>query len=188
MKKHLITLLLALTCSITPTLAQAHESCTDTNTSIHIAPRGYRGTVEIAPIALSVEGLAMKFNTTHGFQFNHNLFLGGGLGIVTYYNSDKIDIPVYIAIQSNVGEKMAQFTYGGRLGVSVYSKHYGTDPENIPHETVSEGAGPLYLNLNLGLRLGFSPQYAMTIKPELEVIYWGLPSLNFGINVGFEFR
>ena len=52
---------------------------------------------------------------------------------------------------------------------------------------ISEGFGGLYFNFNLGLRLGFTPQYAMTIKPQLEFLYGGFPTLNFGLNFGFEF-
>lgn len=192
MKKFLITSLLLILCSIA-TMAQdestsAVENATiEEQTSLYMATRGYRGTAEVSPLTVSIGGLAFKFGTTHGFQFNHKLFLGGGVGVIKYYNNDEIDIPVYIAIQSNVGKNMAQFTYGGRLGISVYSKHYYLVVNNQPTTTVSEGPGPLYFNFNLGLRLGFTPQYAMTIKPELEVIYCGYPLANLGLNLGFEF-
>ena len=33
----------------------------------------------------------------------------------------------------------------------------------------------------------FTPQFAMTIKPQLELLLGGFPTLNVGIGFGFEF-
>ncbi|MBR4070785.1 MAG: hypothetical protein IKK16_06275, partial [Bacteroidaceae bacterium] len=90
-------------------------------TNKHLAPRGYRGFVEFSPHFLG--NFAFDLHTIHGYQFKHGLFVGGGIGY--YLRFDDIYtqyLPVYAAIQSNVGEKLAQFTYGGRLGFVVYSK------------------------------------------------------------------
>ena len=69
----------------------------------------------------------------------------------------------------------------------LYTKHEYTDPADPTITEIIEGTGGLYFNLNLGLRLGFTPQYAMTIKPQLELLLGGFPTLNFGLNFGFEF-
>lgn len=149
----------------------------------YMARKGYKGSVEVTVVATTYP---VKVTTTHGYQFSHSLFVGGGVGVNwdSRKNGD-IDVPIYAAIQSNVGKKMAQFTYGAKVGVTAYSKH--TFINSMGMEETSQGFGGLYFNINLGLRLGFSPQFAITIKPDLELIYWGLPSLNSGINVGFEF-
>ena len=165
-------------------------SATETSvTTKHMARRGYRGMVEFAPFTLSTSGLTLNLSTTHGYQFNHNLFVGGGIGLYSYIFSQagETDVPLYIAIQSNVGEKKAQFTYGARVGTMLYTKHEYTDPADPTITEINEGTGGLYFNLNLGLRLGFTPQYAMTIKPQLELLLGGFPTLNLGIGFGFEF-
>ncbi len=186
--KRILSLMLVAICCIGIATAQEAPQTTqqaETPTSKYMAAQGYRGLVELAPLTLSTSGATLKFNTIHGYQFNHSLFLGGGIGIFARYNSDVTDIPVYVAIQSNVGEKLAQFTYGARLGMSAYSKHYYVDA--FGKDQCYEHFGALYLQFNLGLRLGFTPRHALTIKPELEVVYWGLPTIQLGLGFGFEF-
>ena len=175
----------------TPDEVKNIETPSATETSVttkHMARRGYRGMVELAPFTLSTSGPTLNLSTTHGYQFNHNLFVGGGIGLYSYIFSEvgETDVPLYVAIQSNVGEKMAQFTYGARAGIMLYSKHEYLDTTTGITKT-NEGFGGLYFNLNLGLRLGFTPQFAMTIKPQLEFLYGGFPTINSGISFGFEF-
>ena len=189
--KRILSLLLIVACSMCIALAQETSGLkpsTELNVSQYTAPRGYRGFVELAPVTLSSSGLTLNLSTTHGYQFNHHIFLGGGIAYYTYLFSQygETDVPLYIAIQSNVGEKLAQFTYGGRAGILLYSKHEYMNQETYKSE-ISEGFGGLYFNFNIGLRLGFTPQYAMTIKPQLELLLGGFPTLNVGIGFGFEF-
>ncbi|MBR5002367.1 MAG: hypothetical protein IKY13_02505 [Bacteroidaceae bacterium] len=189
--KRILSLMLVAICCIGIATAQETsglQPTTELNVSQHTAPRGYRGFVELAPITPSTSGATLNLSTTHGYQFNHNFFLGGGIGYYTYLFSQygETDVPLYIAVQSNVGEKMAQFTYGGRAGILLYTKHEYMSQETYTSE-IAEGFGGLYFNFNLGLRLGFTPQYAMTIKPQFELLLGGFPTLNVGIGFGFEF-
>ena len=189
--KRFFSLMLIIACSMGIAFAQETsglQPTTELNVSQHTAPRGYRGFVELAPFTLSTSGATLNLSTTHGYQFNHHFFLGGGIGYYTYFGqSGETDVPIYIAIQSNVGESMAQFTYGARIGTMLYTKHEYTNSADPTITEIDEGTGGLYFNFNLGLRLGFTPQYAMTIKPQLELLLGGFPTLNVGIGFGFEF-
>ena len=153
-------------------------------TNKHLAPRGYRGFVEFSPHFLG--SFAFDLHTIHGYQFKHGLFVGGGIGY--YLRFDNIYtqyLPVYAAIQSNVGEKLAQFTYGGRLGFVVYSKSdYIND---VGRPVLVEGFYGCYGQFNLGLRLGFSQDFAMSIKPETELMIGLGININLGLKIGFEF-
>ena len=146
----------------------------------YLASRGYRGFVDITP-----SWGFIGFNTMHGYQFSHNFFLGGGIKYIVDFNGDDHDLPLYVALQGNFGQKKAQFTIGGRLGLLLYSKHDYLSPEG--EILISNGFGGFYLNLNMGVRVAFSSDYAMTIKPEMEMCYWGFPSIYPGISLGFEF-
>ena len=184
--RRILSLMLIVTCSMGIALAQ--ETSTNNIEKTHTARRGYRGAVELAPFTLSTCGPTLNLSTTHGYQFSHNFFLGGGVAYYAYPFSyyGETDVPLYVAIQSNIGENLAQFTYGGRLGMILYSKHEYMNQETYLNE-VHEGFGGLYFNFNIGLRLGFTPQYAMTIKPQFDIILGRFPCLNLGIGFGFEF-
>ena len=194
--RHIIATLLIFCCT---TLALAHQGNSPATEATpptgevfnkHLAARGYRGFVNYTPLTFTFinQGIAGNISTTHGYQFSHNFFLGGGIAYYAYPFSScgETDVPLYIAIQSNVGEKLAQFTYGGRLGMILYSKHDYMNQETYLNE-IDEGFGGLYFNFNIGLRLGFTPQYAMTIKPQFDLILGRFPCLNLGIGFGFEF-
>lgn len=149
------------------------------------APQGYRGFVELTPAQVTTSGIYINLHTVHGKQLRHSLFLGGGVGINYLYNSKGfVNVPIYFAIQSNVGRKFAQFTYGGRLGLIAYDRHDYVD--SYGNLEIYEGGG-FYSQFNLGLRLGFSPEFALSIKPHIEFSVTGFFRLGAGLTIGAEF-
>ena len=117
------------------------------------AKKGYRGFVAFTP-GYYVSGIdAYEFSTTHGFQINHSFFVGGGLGVDIIGMGDKIAVPIYAAFNGNAGSRVAQFTYGTRLGCSFVDGHV-----------------PFMWNVNIGLRLGFTPTFGLSITPDFSLL------------------
>ena len=120
------------------------------------AKSGYRGFIAFSP-GYYISGTdAYEISTTHGFQVNHNIFVGGGIGldiIGLSYQTDMVAIPVYTAFNGNVGSRVAQFTYGTRLGCSFVDGHV-----------------PFMWNVNIGLRLGFTPTFGLSITPDFSLL------------------
>ncbi len=151
----------------------------------YITPTGYRAFIEVTPIQATTSGANINIHTIHGKQLRHSLFLGGGVGInISYSGNGFISVPVYFAIQSNVGKGLAQFTYGGRLGVIAYEKYDYLG--SMGNEEIFEGPG-LYSQFNLGLRLAFSQEFALSIKPEIQFSIAGLPCIGAGLTIGVDF-
>lgn len=158
------------------------------------ARKGYRGYVNVTPTCVTLRGLFAEVSTTHGKQFNPYLFVGGGVGVMLDYrsNSGEYDyaqfmIPVYVALKGNVGRRMAQFTYGIRAGWA-WGKAYLSDLDDngAPNETY-DWCGGFYSNYSVGLRLAFTPQYALRITPEMSTYLGSYLNLTFGLRLGFEF-
>lgn len=143
----------------------------------HLAKRGYRGFVDLG-LGYYVSGVAaFEISTTHGYQLNHNFFVGAGIGVdVLFPDGDFLDssgvaIPIFAAFKGNVGSGIVQFTYGSRLGLSVVEDYI-----------------PFLWNVNAGLRFGFTPNFALQITPDFSL----LAGSNFfdiraGLRIGIEF-
>lgn len=156
--------------------------------STRVARKGYRGYVNITPMDFTFRGLICNITTTHGRQFNPYLFVGGGAGILLKYHDDSFIFPVYAAIKGNVGKRVAQFTYGARLGFAFGKEYIGGyySDEGYPYE-VYEWCGGLYFSTNIGLRLGFTPQYALRIAPESAIYLGSYLNISMGLRLSFEF-
>lgn len=66
--------------------------------------RGYRGLVE-AGVAAGIGDYnltRLEVNTSHGYQFNPYLFVGGGLGMHFYFDASEALIPVFADCRVNV--------------------------------------------------------------------------------------
>lgn len=135
------------------------------------AKRGYRGFVAFSP-GYYISGIdAYEISTTHGFQINHNFFVGGGLGIDIIGLADMVAVPIYAAFNGNAGSHVAQFTYGSRIGLSIIDSYV-----------------PFMWNVNVGLRLGFTPTFGLSITPDFSL----LASSDFfdariGLRIGIDF-
>lgn len=83
--------------------------------------RGYRGFIE-AGVAAGVGdyGLArLEVNTSHGYQFNPYLFMGGGLGMHFYFDASDALIPIFADCRVNVLPGRISPYIDFKLGYSV---------------------------------------------------------------------
>ncbi len=88
MKKHIITLLTLCLICITAN-ARGYR------------PSGYMGFVEDATVT-DFSTVFGGITTTHGYQMDPNLFVGGGIGvIVNYENTDFVGVPLYADARYN---------------------------------------------------------------------------------------
>lgn len=119
----------------------------------HIPKPGYHGYVSTNSAIFFPDYLQIGFSTTHGIQIHPNLFIGGGfaLNFVEDKNGGEIYMPIYTELRTNLGENLAQFSAGTRIGLSI-----------------SNDIG-FYWYLDAGLRLGFSPKFALHITPFVEL-------------------
>lgn len=154
------------------------------------APKGYRGFAEFSPLALSAQNLiSFNLSTTHGYQFNHNVFLGGGVGFNIGYTSDNpISIPVFAEFRGNVGRRQVQFTYGARLGTeygSGYITRYDVANDALYSEYV-KGFG-VYSGLRVGMRIPYSQHCAINLSAMTTLAIGTFSNFTTGLYLGFEF-
>ena len=190
--KRLLTLLLILG-SITLAYATGYnhtettEPTSTTEINKRLAVKGYRGFVNYTPLIATFinDGIAGSVSTTHGYQFNHNYFAGIGVGFHINLGDEGLGValPVYAAFKGNYGDKLAQLTYGARIGVAY------ADYGNFNSETsVHNGEAALaYFNANIGLRLGIAQYFAIIITPEIDLFVGRYNIAGAGLRVGFEF-
>lgn len=154
-----------------------------------IAPRGYRGFVDVIPLYVSANNLiSYNVTTTHGYQFNHNVFVGGGTGIDISYGGVFYNIPFFAEFRGNVGKKRAQFTYGARLG-GVYGKFqdsYYDEATSSYNSNIETGMG-FYSGLSCGVRIAYTPNFAMNFSYENTMAVGKYSNFGLGIRIGFEF-
>ena len=136
------------------------------------AQKGYRGFVAISPGYYVSNGVgSLEISTTHGFQINHYCFVGGGLGVDIIGMGDMIAVPIYAAFNGNAGSHVAQFTYGSRIGFSIIDSYV-----------------PFLWNINLGLRLGFTPTFGLSITPDISLMAASdFFDARIGLRVGIDF-
>ena len=167
-----------------------NTSTATTAPSRFTAPTGYRGFVDVMLLNLSWQnGLAFNITTSHGYQFNHYAYLGAGIGIDLSYTADKeCVIPIFAEFRGNVGKNQLQFTYGARLGAA-----FGTglisyyDPiDDIYVSDYQSGAG-LYTCASVGLRIAYSPNFAVNLSPEISLTLGSFSNFSTGFRLGFEF-
>lgn len=190
--KRLLTLLLILG-SITLAYATGYnhtettEATSTTEINKRLAVKGYRGFVNYTPLIATFinDGIAGSVSTTHGYQFNHNYFAGIGVGFHINLGDEGLGValPIYAAFKGNYGDKLAQLTYGARIGVAY------ADYGNFNSETsVHNGEAALaYFNANIGLRLGIAQYFAIIITPEIDLFVGRYNIAGAGLRVGFEF-
>lgn len=177
------------------TRIQNNDSAGNTNTataapSRFTAPTGYRGFVDVMLLNLSWQnGLAFNITTSHGYQFNHYAFLGAGIGLdLSYTAGNECIIPIFAEFRGNVGKNQLQFTYGARLGTALGTgliSYY--DPiDDIYVDAYQSGAG-LYTCASVGLRIAYSPNFAVNLSPEVSLTLGSFSNFSTGFRLGFEF-
>lgn len=127
---------------------RARCSSLQLNNNSGIASRGYKGFVETGYSLGTGDCSVNRFeiSTSHGYQFNPYLFLGAGLGISYYDESNLTAIPVFVDFRTNFIKNKITPIAGIKFGYS------SGDLEGF------------YGCIDLGVRFGMSGKKAMTVK------------------------
>ncbi|NDV80560.1 porin family protein [Bacteroides sp. 51] len=140
--------------------------------------RGYKGFIDMGYTFADEYEDRIEMSTSHGYQFNNYLFVGGGIAY-HYYHDDETDLytmPIFANFRANfMNKKVTPFT-DVRVGYSVGDLEGG-------YAYVGLGARFKLVNkMALNLTLGFSYQ-------EYEYGYYDDVTDTSGFNVkfGFEF-
>lgn len=117
--------------------------------------KGYKGFFETGYIFDVNDDNANKFevSTSHGYQFNNYLFVGGGIGLNYYTDMEKYSVPVFANLKANfINKKVTPFA-DVKAGFSV------------------GGVGGFYTSIGLGIRFALKNKTALNVK--LEYNYQG---------------
>ena len=142
--------------------------------------RGYKGFVEAGYILDLTDNNANRaeVSTTHGFQFNDYLFVGGGAAFNYYTDVDAYSAPVFASFRANFTNKRIAPFADAKLGYSVGDV---------------EGA---YASAGIGVRFALARKMALSLKLEYVYQDYGYTSYGYdsseslngaGIKIGFEF-
>lgn len=129
--------------------------------TIQAQEKGYKGMLNAGWILLS-ENTSFEVLTTHGYQFNPHLFIGGGTGINFYSSPSKANvgstliregafIPIFADIRG--------YLLKGKISPYAEAKIGGLIP-------VTEGDAGIYFAPEIGCKLGFSSKFALNIAAE----------------------
>ena len=179
MKNQILLSILAIICSLfaygvpSTTLQENNNNrTTGTQESIlinkHLAARGYRGFFNYTPLTATFinDGISGNISTTHGYQINHNIFVGGGIGFHINLGDEGLGvaIPVYNATEprvalnqnkkssllklysSDVGLLTCQYGNAVRMNILMEDRHVnlGGIYENAVAQELNTHGFPLY--------------------------------------------
>lgn len=88
----------------TRTYSQATDDDDDDDEPEGYRTRGYMGFVEEGTVT-DFDAFRGAVHTTHGFQINPHIFVGGGAGILFPYSGDGIAVPVYADFRYTIMNK-----------------------------------------------------------------------------------
>ena len=147
--------------------------------------KGYKGFVETGYIFDLSDCNANRFelSTTHGYQFNNYLFVGGGTGINFYTDADLYSVPLFASFRANFMNKKVTPFADIKTGYTVGDV---------------EGA---FVTVGFGVRFALAKKMALNLKLEYAYqeydyeyyyssssYYYDNESINgIGIKLGFEF-
>lgn len=151
--------------------------------AMNVSERGYHGVVEIGPsfvLSGPGDGFGFDLSTSHGYDFNPHLFVGGGMGITyiqdAYYiydwlgYLDEVMINIYAEIRGYLLRSAVSPYLGLKLGPSFYTVEGRVDP---------------YVDASAGVRWKFYRDYAVNLALSGGPGWDSCGSLC--IKVGFEF-
>lgn len=144
--------------------------------------KGYKGFVETGYIFDLSDCSANRFelSTTHGYQFNNYLFVGGGVGIHYYTDTDEGSFPIFASFRANfTNNKITPFA-------DIKSGYTVGDVEGA------------FATIGFGVRFGLAKKKALNLKLEYAYLekdsydsYYYYSSSEstsgIGIKLGFEF-
>lgn len=156
------------------------------------AQGGYRGFVDVGP-SIGERGVSLDVTTAHGYQFNKNWFLGGGIGLIniietsdydSYYDSEEwISIPLFAKVRFDMlSEKSWTFFAEANLGPCYDLEYegvyfYGSTMLGV-RKRITERIG---INMGIGCSVIPSSYYSSKYDDEVE------PTAKFNIKVGVDF-
>ena len=156
------------------------------------AQGGYRGFVDVGP-SIGSTGVSLDVTTAHGYQFNKNWFLGGGIGLIniietsdydSYYDSEEwISIPLFAKVRFDMlSEKSWTFFAEANLGPCYDLEYegvyfYGSTMLGV-RKRITERIG---INMGIGCSVIPSSYYSSEYYDEVE------PTAKFNIKVGVDF-
>ena len=156
------------------------------------AQGGYRGFVDVGP-SIGGSGVSLDVTTAHGYQFNKNWFLGGGIGLIniietsdydSYYDSEEwISIPLFAKVRFDMlSEKSWTFFAEANLGPCYDLEYegvyfYGSTMLGV-RKRITERIG---INMGIGCSVIPSSYYSSEYYDEVE------PTAKFNIKVGVDF-
>ena len=119
--------------------------------------KGYRGSVEVGTIVnfrasgIPIDRGAFSITTSHGYQFNHHLFLGAGIGLDYHAAGGSLFMPLFADVRANFLNRDITPFWGVKIGYAVGSK-------------VSEVVNPgIYFNPTFGIRFILKSDFAMNV-------------------------
>lgn len=142
---------------------------------------GYKGFVDVG---ISSNDCSFQLGTSHGYQFNNYVYLGGGLGIHHYFDfeDDVFAVPVFLNFRVNFLNKRVTPLFDLKLGYSSGDL---------------EGA---FASLELGIRIALTGKKAINVQLgyteqeyEYAFDYWDSYYYDsdylqgISLRVGFEF-
>ena len=172
MKKKLFLSLLLVSLVILPALAQRDYS---------LRAGGYCGYVDAGGLVAPSDDEMNSFtiSTTHGYFFNPYFFLGAGVGIESYIQSNVYSIPLYATLRANFVDNWVTPYIDVRLGTAMIPNSYDK--------------AYLYFNPSLGVSIGVSSNLALNISVGYRGIlftnsYYGSEMSNAAsIKLGLQF-
>ena len=168
--KKLIILFIAV---LLPVVATAADTVSDnsplTKKEQRRTLRGYKGFVELGmgityhnfnyienPMDKNTtpKGFGIEVLTSHGYQLNNFLYLGGGVG-VNECTETNIMIPIFADLRVNILDKRISPVIDFKWGYAV-GNHYG-----------------VYLSFNAGVRFALKKQHKSAMYAMIEASYIG---------------
>lgn len=156
------------------------------------AQGGYRGFVDVGP-SIGSTGVSLDVTTAHGYQFNKNWFLGGGVGLINIietsdydydhvYIGEYVSIPIFLKVRFDMlSEKSWTFFAEENIGPS-----YDTDSGEISFYSSTMVGVRKRITGRIGINFGIG----CSIIPGYYEDSWDYelqPIAKFNIKVGVDF-
>ncbi|MDH6355987.1 hypothetical protein M2132_002338 [Dysgonomonas sp. PH5-45] len=112
--------------------------------------KGYRGFADLGAHFnigdTDAKGTSYNVSTSHGYQFNPHIFLGGGAGFDYYSDAEEVFIPLFANIRLNLLDSKVSPYFDLKAGYSV-----------------GQSCG-IYANPSLGVGIFISPKYVLNLS------------------------
>lgn len=160
-----------------------HKNQANTNLSNKYDITGYRGFVDLGyTFGFGNWGEnRVEINTSHGYQFNQYIYVGGGTGVHYYTSSRSVGIPLFVDFKGNFLTGAIVPYAGARIGYS-FDAAYSLDAMGVYLAPVVGVKFMVSNNIATNLSLGYTCQW-------ISDYYW-VKNVNvggFSLKIGMEF-